>query len=529
MTTPEEILFTDAIKALRRELAKLPGKANPDEAFAAWLLPKDDLGFRLAEAAQFAAKRTGAQRSYRDVAVLGFAAAAEVLEPASWEVLKSGLRWVSGREPFIDGQPMDFCTDSVSLLGIALGVKLVDQDSVKNPVIEWMNKLISQSSHIRLEDWQSVLLASIEQMLLSRATLLIPNTISTVDVQISLQVKGLLPYSLPLREEGKTEVLSLIKREVGREIQPCRAALRIAAFNAIVYSTESHSPKVHRNNEFIVGAVEVFRSYDNSKDKISEENCASDLESMKDFFISYTGNDRTWAEWIAWVLEEAGYSVVIQAWDFSPGGNFVLDMQKATGANRTIAVLSSLYLQKPFPQSEWAAAFAQDPTSINRKLIPVRAEECNPSGLLGQIVYVDVFNCDEIEAQQRLLAAVKDGRMKPVQRPVFPGKVVERQIPQQVPFPGTSEVAVQNFQPTNTVEPVTNVLTPSQKRRLEERRAILEDERQIRKEKLRQLRKSEAIEAGTAIKFQLQQQIWDEEAELAKLDEKLDAIEQDLS
>lgn len=47
---------------------------------------------------------------------------------------------------------------------------------------------------------------------------------------------------------------------------------------------------------------------------------------MKDFFISYTGNDRPWAEWIAWVLEEAGYSVVIQAWDFRPGGNFVLDM-----------------------------------------------------------------------------------------------------------------------------------------------------------------------------------------------------------
>src|SRR5689334_16512978 len=81
--------------------------------------------------------------------------------------------------------------------------------------------------------------------------------------------------------------------------------------------------------------------------------------AMKDFFISYTGNDRTWAEWLAWVLEEAGYSVVIQAWDFRPGGNFVLDMQKATEANRTIAVLSSLYLQKPFPQSEWAAAFAQ--------------------------------------------------------------------------------------------------------------------------------------------------------------------------
>ena len=30
---------------------------------------------------------------------------------------------------------------------------------------------------------------------------------------------------------------------------------------------------------------------------------------MKDFFISYNKADRAWAEWIAWHLEEAAYSV----------------------------------------------------------------------------------------------------------------------------------------------------------------------------------------------------------------------------
>jgi hypothetical protein len=42
---------------------------------------------------------------------------------------------------------------------------------------------------------------------------------------------------------------------------------------------------------------------------------------MKDFFVSYNRADRDWAEWIAWQLEEAGYSVVIQDWDFRPGEN----------------------------------------------------------------------------------------------------------------------------------------------------------------------------------------------------------------
>lgn len=28
---------------------------------------------------------------------------------------------------------------------------------------------------------------------------------------------------------------------------------------------------------------------------------------MKDFFVSDTGQDRTWVEWIAWVLEADSY------------------------------------------------------------------------------------------------------------------------------------------------------------------------------------------------------------------------------
>jgi hypothetical protein len=35
--------------------------------------------------------------------------------------------------------------------------------------------------------------------------------------------------------------------------------------------------------------------------------------AMTDFFISYTHVDRPWAEWIAWQLEAAGDTTVIQA------------------------------------------------------------------------------------------------------------------------------------------------------------------------------------------------------------------------
>ena len=42
----------------------------------------------------------------------------------------------------------------------------------------------------------------------------------------------------------------------------------------------------------------------------------------RDFFISYTAVNRPWAEWIAVQLDAAGYTTVLQAWDFRPGSDF---------------------------------------------------------------------------------------------------------------------------------------------------------------------------------------------------------------
>ena len=98
-----------------------------------------------------------------------------------------------------------------------------------------------------------------------------------------------------------------------------------------------------------------------------------------DVFVSYTSADRPWAEWIAWELEAAGYSTLIQAWDFGAGSNFVMEMhQAARVATRTVAVLSPAFLASPYAAPECAAAFREDPTGAQRKLVPVRVRECKP-------------------------------------------------------------------------------------------------------------------------------------------------------
>jgi len=100
---------------------------------------------------------------------------------------------------------------------------------------------------------------------------------------------------------------------------------------------------------------------------------------MKDFFISYTGADLPWARWIAWELEAAGYTTILQDWDFQPGANFILEMDRATReTERTVALLSPRYLEALYTQPEWAARLVGDPKGSERRLVPVRIEECKP-------------------------------------------------------------------------------------------------------------------------------------------------------
>ena len=114
---------------------------------------------------------------------------------------------------------------------------------------------------------------------------------------------------------------------------------------------------------------------------------------------------------------------MIQDWDFRPGGNFVLDMQRAmTECERTIAVLSADYLAAVFTQPEWAAAFRADPTGRDHTLIPVRVGPCQPLGLLSTIVYIDLVGRDPDDARKALLHGVRRDRGKPISEPAFPGR-----------------------------------------------------------------------------------------------------------
>ena len=147
-------------------------------------------------------------------------------------------------------------------------------------------------------------------------------------------------------------------------------------------------------------------------------------DEQRDFFVSYTQADRAWAEWLAWELEAAGHTTLLQAWDMPAGTAFVHAMDRAVQKSRhTVLVLSPAYLRSEMAKAEWRPGFKADPSGEARRLLPVRVEDCEPTGLLADRVWIDLVGTDEATARARLreeIAKALRSRGRPATAPRFP-------------------------------------------------------------------------------------------------------------
>jgi TIR domain/Tetratricopeptide repeat len=177
-----------------------------------------------------------------------------------------------------------------------------------------------------------------------------------------------------------------------------------------------------------------------------------------DFFVSHAGADRAWAEWVAWQLEQAGYRVVLDVWDFPTGANFVTEMNAALErCDKVVALCSAAYFDRSrYTTEEWSAAVLHVP-DVPGRLIPVRiediADEATPA-VLRSLIYKDLFGLDAARAREELLAAVR-GPVRPPSEPPFPDPpgasgrslALVRAAP-RLPLPGRMP-AVWNVPPRN--------------------------------------------------------------------------------
>jgi hypothetical protein len=229
------------------------------------------------------------------------------------------------------------------------------------------------------------------------------------------------------------------------EYHPCprvssRAGRPLAIIHRSAHAVDRSAPR-----RYLFSALCHVPTWDPEQVTARESTSPSD----RDFFVSYHESDRSWAEWIAWQLEDCGYRVLIQAWDFVPGTNWIQEMHAGLqNSARLIIVLSPAYLaHSTFGAAEWQITWASDPTGAQRRVIPVRVEPCQRPGLLSGLVSVDLFDIPASTAFARLQSTIRDamaGRAKPNKAPKFPGIGGHEQpssiaIPPPPAFPADTE------------------------------------------------------------------------------------------
>lgn len=231
MSAVAEILLCDARQTLIREVSTVAGKNDLLETFAAWLLEDNTCGVGMDEAVRVALAASGAGRTYREVAILGYAATSSRLDAAGLSKLAAGLRWLTAREPVVSHIPMPFCTDSVGLLGVALGGRAADDEAMRQTVSSWLARcLAARAESADGGGCEEMLLLAVEwaagragqkRLLADRAL---------ADVRVALRSRGLLSDLKERSDEDEEyDALALIQQEGAASLGVPRAALRLAA------------------------------------------------------------------------------------------------------------------------------------------------------------------------------------------------------------------------------------------------------------------------------------------------------------
>jgi hypothetical protein len=215
-------LIWHSVKYLQERLANIDHADALTRAFVAWLMPES----HEADTALFGeiSARHGAARTYRDVAILGYGSALTGPTDELLRNLRDGLDWLAGRPSHLHGQLADFCTDSVAMLGIALGIRTQEDRGV---FTDWVQSTCEASRQaVQLDQWEAALIAACPAVAGFAA---FTPPILDAGVLLALHRRAVIRQD-PTRSDRSALLNSL---HYVSDISQRSAALRLAAFMAV--------------------------------------------------------------------------------------------------------------------------------------------------------------------------------------------------------------------------------------------------------------------------------------------------------
>ena len=122
------------------------------------------------------------------------------------------------------------------------------------------------------------------------------------------------------------------------------------------------------------------------------------------FFITYHHSDELAARWIAAVLKEVPFSMLMESWDFLPGQKLIEKIEHMTTFSRcSLVLLSDRFLHAGGDALAWQLVTEK---LDSKAVVLLRIDSCDVEKVLGAVTYTNLFGMKEAEARKQLLSAV---------------------------------------------------------------------------------------------------------------------------
>jgi REase_DpnII-MboI len=236
-------LLSDARSTLQRALDRRP-QSDPVVLFAYWLLERKTDEAEARQVAAAAAQRSGAQQDFHTVAAVGFARASGLLGAEVSGTLKQGLERLAGRQPFVDGNWMPFCSDAVGILGVALGSRVLGDSALSAKIATWLSGFLAKIYELDgTEDSQRILFQAANHVMNGNIQLPPAAQGQASDIAVALRSKSVLPQGDGERaEQDEEQALRAILSGAATEPSYERAAIKLAALEHVIRSAPTVVP-----------------------------------------------------------------------------------------------------------------------------------------------------------------------------------------------------------------------------------------------------------------------------------------------
>lgn len=219
------IVMTDVRVTLLRTAKSEAGDNPLAAAFLAWLLRSDEFLTLAQDAAITAAAAKGAERSSRNVAVLGFVCGIDQFRPQFAAEFAAQLEWLVARPNFATGgEPCGVVADPVNFAGVVVGAESALDLTARRRFDSWVGT-VSHDADSLVQDggWQRSLLETVETRFSAKKVSLPSGRVAWFEA--ALQKRG---WSEP-PERSVGEVLKGALTNADKVTDAFEAGLRLAA------------------------------------------------------------------------------------------------------------------------------------------------------------------------------------------------------------------------------------------------------------------------------------------------------------